>query len=190
MADLATTAPRVYRFKFSKDVLSALTDFSCQHQESTRIEFQDEWEKWAIENKELIDMEERRLMNMGFDGSISEKMYKSARYYYTKKAKSPGDKKEPVRRREYVKLDKEVLSMMDSHLESSLVNDKITFKPSTGYNDFITSHKAEYESEVSRLLATSDLSRKDAMDKLKKTYKNRYYVMTHPNPTVSVNVDE
>lgn len=185
MADLST-APRVYRFKFCKDVLSALTEFSSHHQDSTRIEFQDEWEKWLTENKELVDGEERRLVNMGFEGNISEKMYKSARYYYTKKAKTPSEAKAPVRRREYVKLNKEMLSMIDAHLETGLTDNKATFKPSHGYNDFISTHNAEYESEVSRLLATSDLSRKDAEDKMKKTYKNRYYVMTHRSVPIKV----
>jgi hypothetical protein len=111
-------------------------------------------------------------MSLEYDGDILDKMFKSARYYFRKKST---EKKAPAKRREYVSLQKSVLEKMDRHIEANLSANK-NYKPATGFVAF-----CEENAEVLRE-CMEDLHRQnmtdceEAQNKIKKTYKNRYFI--------------
>ena len=43
-------------------------------------------EEWKEENIEVIDRETSYMINMGYEGDVVNKMYKSARYYFKNKS--------------------------------------------------------------------------------------------------------
>jgi hypothetical protein len=94
----------IYRYKFTDDFTKELYKFSKIHQYDHRKDFKDAWQIWTEENENLVDSEVRRLANLGYDGDILDKMFKSARYYFRKKDTS---RKEPQKRRVYIGVQKE-----------------------------------------------------------------------------------
>jgi hypothetical protein len=111
-----------------------------------------------------------RLEALGYDGDVLDKMFKSARYYFRKKSTS---KPEPKERRKYVGVQKELLDAMDSHIISGLNQED--YKPSEGFSDFCVNNIEALKNEVERLLS-NNLAADDIMKKVKKTYKNRYFM--------------
>ena len=109
----------IYRYKFTDDFTQELYKFSKIHQYDHRKDFKDAWQIWTEENENLVDGEVRRLTNLGYDGDVLDKMFKSARYYFRKK---DTDKKEPQKRRVYVGVQKELLEAMDEHIISNINN--------------------------------------------------------------------
>ena len=160
--------PVIYRYKFSNEFVGELYKFSKIHQYDHRKDFKEAWQLWIDENDDIVSNEERILSNSGYDGDILDKMFKSARYYFRKKST---EKKEPVKRRKYCGLSKDVLDAMDKHIASNITNDD--YKPSTGFESFCTINSALLKEQSTRLI-TKDSD--EIHEKLKKTYKNRYFM--------------
>jgi len=165
----------IYRYKFSERINELLLTFSKIHQYDDRKTFKEAWEIWSEDNKELLDCEMERLKDINYEGDIINKMFKSARYYFRKKTI---EKKEPKKRRNYIGAQKEFLDAMDNHISSNIINNS-HFKPSDGFNEFCLepSNKDLLNEEIKRL-QTMDI--KDVIEiknKIKKTYKNRYFML-------------
>jgi len=165
-----TITPVIYRYKFTQDFMDELYKFSKVHQYDDRKSFKESWEIWAEESEDLISDETDRLEALGYEGDVLDKMFKSARYYFRKKSTV---KPEPKERRKYVGIQKELLDAMDNHIISGL--NKEDYKPSEGFNDFCTNNIDALKNEVERLLS-NNLAADDIMKKVKKTYKNRYFM--------------
>ena len=71
-------------------------------------------------------------------------------------------------------LKTEILELIDSSIKENINNN--TYKPSEGYKDFVTSNNTVLEEEYKRLITVYSINEKEAEDKIKKTYKNRYYL--------------
>jgi len=69
----------IYRYKFTDDFTSELFKFSKVHQYDHRKDFKEAWEIWMEDNDDIVNNEVRRLTNIGYDGDIIDKMFKSAR---------------------------------------------------------------------------------------------------------------
>ena len=110
----------IYRYKFTDDFTQELYKFSKIHQYDHRKDFKDAWQIWTEENENLVDGEVRRLANLGYDGDVLDKMFKSARYYFRKKS---AVKPEPKQRRQYIGVDHELLENMDIHIRTNIYND-------------------------------------------------------------------
>jgi hypothetical protein len=123
------------------------------------------------ENKELVESEVERLSDLSYDGSIVEKMYKSARYYYRKKGT---EKKEPRQRTAYIGVQQELLEAMDNHINTNINKE---FKPSKGFEDFCKENIELLKEEVERLVLCNIKDAGEIKKKIKKTYKNRYFVI-------------
>jgi hypothetical protein len=165
-----TITPAIYRYKFTQDFMDELYKFSKVHQYDDRKSFKEAWEIWTEESEDLISDEMERLEALGYDGDVLDKMFKSARYYFRKKSTS---KPEPKERRKYVGVQKELLDAMDSHIISGLNQED--YKPSEGFSDFCVNNIEALKNEVERLLS-NNLAADDIMKKVKKTYKNRYFM--------------
>ena len=164
----------IYRFKFTEEFMEELYKFSKIHQYDDRKDFKEAWKIWTEENDEIIDEEMRRLLNLGYDGDILIKMFKSARYYFRKKST---EKKEPKQRRKYVSVNRELLDAMDDHIEKQIY--KADYQPKTGFIEFCKDNEAILKDTISKIFEQGVQESDLIENKIKKTYKNRYFMLTN-----------
>ena len=165
-----TTQANIYRYKFEEVFVEQLSRFAKIHQYDHRKDFKEAWTKWMDENEEIVSEEVRRLVSLDYKGDIIDKMFKSARYYFRKKST---EKKAPCGRRDYVGVGKELLAAMDEHIKTNLSN----IKPSTGFLAFCKQEIGLLEREVHHLVELGFTDANEIRNKMKKTYKNRYFVV-------------
>jgi|AntAceMinimDraft_10_1070366.scaffolds.fasta_scaffold06465_4 hypothetical protein len=159
----------IFRFKFSDEFANQLYPFAKLHQYDDRHTYKEEWTRWLMNNDELIDTEVGRLKGLGYDGDIIGKMYKSGRYYFRKKTSS----KDAKVRRKYISLEHDMIDAMDEHINTNYYLP--CFKPSIAYEQFCMEYENLVNDETERLLQ-EELVAEDIYSKLKKTYKNRYFL--------------
>tara|TARA_Y100000780_G_C13693891_1_gene420609 strand:+ start:1512 stop:2021 length:510 start_codon:yes stop_codon:yes gene_type:complete len=165
---MATT----FRYTFSNGTAEHLSCFATIHKHEERKTFKESWETWVKENSDIIENERTRLEEMGYNGDLEDKMFKSVRYYYRKKSFSNN---EPKKRRTYIKLDKDIHNLMESHICDNLLTDD-AFKPSNGYNDFYDMYYQRVISfEVERIVKEHNIDEDEVEQKIKKTYKNKFF---------------
>lgn len=163
----------IYRYKFTNDFMEELYKFAKIHQYDHRKDFKEAWEQWVDDNQELVDNESDRLTELGYHGDVVDKMFKSARYYFRKKST---DKKEPTKRRVYIGSQKELLDAMDQHITSNVICSS-AFKPSDGFDEFCRTHGELVKDQIAQLIRAGITETSEIKDKIKKTYKNRYFLM-------------
>lgn len=169
----ASNKVTVYRFKFTDEVNSAITAFAKIHQYDDRHDYKDAWKTWMEDNKDLVEDETRRLKEIGYDKDIEDKMFKAGRYYFRKKT---ADTKKPAKRRQYISIDQTILVAMDEHINSNRhVND---YSPAKGYDSFCYENRELLSREIVCLMKSNTIDADDLSNKIKKTYKNRYFMIT------------
>lgn len=157
---------KVFRYKFSDEIVELMQDFSKIHKFDTREIYNDNWNLFIEANKHAIDIEQQRLNDIGYEGCIKDKMYKSTRYYFKKKSKGfETPDKEPVKRKKYVTVGKDILDSMYEHIKNNISKDN--YKPDTGFNEF--------ENVIKRSVTGYENLKSDDKSKYKKAYKNMYY---------------
>jgi hypothetical protein len=161
----------IYRYKFTDEFTCELFKFSKIHQYDDRKAFKEAWNVWMEDNEEILNEEYKRLKELGYDGDIFDKMFKSARYYFRKKST---EKKEPVKRRIYVGSQKDLLEAMDEHIKSNIVSGD--FKPSDGFDEFCRQNVNLLKEEITVLCRAGLTDSNEIKAKIKKTYKNRYFL--------------
>lgn len=161
---------KVFRYKFTEDIVEKLNQFAVVHKDDDRHAFKDAWNIWINDNEQDINTEIKRLAELGFSGDVKDKMFKSTRYYFRKKGT---EKKAPLERRDYVSLPKDLLCEMDRHITNNLSMEG--FKPSNSFDDFCKNK--ELLREPFNYLNSQGMELQDIKDKIKKTYKNRYFVL-------------
>lgn len=161
----------IYRYKFTDDFTAELFTFSKVHQYDHRKDFKDAWNIWLEDNDDIVNDEIRRLINLGYDGNILDKMFKSARYYFRKKGT---EKKAPVERRQYIGVQKDLLDAMDNHIMSKI--NRNDCKPSESFDDFCKNNITILQEEISILVKNGITNTTEIHQKIKKTYKNRYFL--------------
>jgi len=169
---------KIYRYKFSDEFIEELYKFSKIHQYDNRKDFKDAWEVWIDDNPELIFKESTRLTELGYDGDILHKMFTSARYYFRKKETG---KKHPRMRCTYIGIQKELLDAMDNHISLNMNTRENGFKPSTGFTEFCKENIALLQEEVELLIKFNIVTSDEIKKKIKKTYKNRYFMIVSKN---------
>lgn len=168
-----TIPTNIYRYKFSNEFMEKMYQFSKIHQYDDRQGFKEAWEQWVENNIDDINHEIRCLENSGYRGDVLDKMFKSARYYFRKKET---EKKAPKERRTYVSCHKDTLDAMDNHILSGLETDP-EYKPANGFQTFCSDHITILKNEIQHLFQAKMEDSVEIQDKLKKTYKNRYFMM-------------
>jgi len=165
----------IFRFKFTQDFMDLLFEFSKVHQYDNRKDFKEAWKTWTDENGEIIAEETERLNMMGYRGDVMDKMFKSARYYFRKKTT---DKKKPKERRDYICVGKDLLESMDAHIQHCIEN--ADYKPSIAFLNFCNDpvNKVVLQKEVLHFHEMNIHDVDFIQDKIKKTYKNRYFLST------------
>lgn len=162
----------IFRFKFSDDFIEELFKFSKIHQYEERKQFKESWNIWIDENNDIVSHEIKRLTNMGYEGDIIDKMYKSARYYFRKKST---EKKAPTERRDYIGTSKELRDAMDYHIIKNMEHEN--YKPSEGFDDFCKKNIELLTNEIKQLCKNGIEDSYEIKNKFKKTYKNRYFMI-------------
>jgi hypothetical protein len=164
---------KIYRFKFTEEFMQQIYAFSKIHQYDDKKTFKESWNNFVLENEEFIYIEVRRLNQLGYNGDIIDKMYKSARYYFRKKSTA---KKEPKERRKYISFDEKILEAMDKHIAEHMNNND--FQPKNGFADFCKKNEAIVREYMAKLYNQGLTESKGIEEKFKKTYKNRYFMIT------------
>lgn len=163
---------QIYRYKFTDQFMNELYIFAKVHQYDHRKVFKEAWELWIEENNDLIISEVKRLTELGYDGDVIEKMFKSARYYFRKKST---EKKALAERRIYVGVQKDLLESMDKHIISNII--KVNYKPSEGFEEYCKDNVELLKEQVHLLCKNGFTNSNEIKKKIKKTYKNRYFLL-------------
>lgn len=164
----------IYRYKFTEDFMNELFNFSKIHQYDDRKDFKEAWELWLVDNEEIVIDEEIRLINLGYVGDVRDKMFKSARYYFRKKNPI---KQEPRQRRQYISVPKELLIAMDEHITNNDFDKD--YQPKNAFNDFCKDNEDILSEAVLKIMDQNIDDDELIRDKIKKTYKNRYFILTN-----------
>jgi hypothetical protein len=175
--NMTTSQPITFRFKFSANISEAIEEFSNIHKYDDTHDFRDAWDIWKQENENVVEREQRYLTSLGWSGNLEDKMYKSARYYFKNKSTK---KKEAKKRRQYVTLDKKFLADMDKHINEVAFTENM--KPAHAYNNFTS--RNEYSNKMDEQVEyfqNHDWKEVDILNKIKKTYKNRYFIQQKKN---------
>ena len=173
-AQTDTTSAKIYRFKFSKGFLEVLKEFTRIHKFDDAKIFKEHFDEWKEENSEIITRETNYMRNMGYEGDVISKMYKSARYYFKNKS---NEKTKPKKRRQYVGIDITLKDKMDEFIQEKIDGPEECPKPADAYTEFIENenNKIILTTEKTRLM-TFGMEQDDVNKKFKKTFKNRYFL--------------
>ena len=174
--DLKVSNLPIYRFKFTKDFMEELFTFSKIHQYDERNDFKEAWKIWTEDNEEIINNEIKYLTDLKYDGDIMDKMFKSARYYFRKKST---EKKDPKQRRQYISVSRELLDAMDFHIEENIQNEN--YQPKTGFILFCKENEILLKETLTKIVEQGIKDIELIQNKIKKTYKNRYFKQTKQN---------
>lgn len=175
------------RFNFTDEVMDIITQFAKIHNFDDRHTYKENWDKWFEENNSILLKEIQRLMENGYDGDVKEKMYKAGRYYFRKKnnnvqtdssnKESSIKKNSSIKKRDYISMDKVVIEKMDKHIVASLMR-KDDYTPANGYTDFCKLYDNLLVIEKKRIKLSCNIADDNILYKFKKTYKNRYFILT------------
>jgi hypothetical protein len=166
--------PVIFRYKFTEEFMEELYKFSKIHQYDERKDFKEAWTLWLEDNDNIIEEESSRLNRLGFEGDVLDKMFKSARYYFRKKSIV---KPEPKQRRKYITVNKDLLDKMDLHIETNLFNED--YQPKTGFIQFCEEYADLIANITQSIIEKGETDTQLINDKIKKTYKNRYFIATN-----------
>ena len=160
----------IFRYKFSKEIMDILYEFSKIHQYDDRKIFKESWISWIEIHEDIINIEIKRLKQNGCIKDILKKMFVSSRYYFRKKSTVIQEQK---KRGSYISVNKNLLISMDNHI---IDNIKLqNFKPSTGFTDFCINNTSIIKEQI-LLLSLQNINDLEYIhNKIKKTYKNRYF---------------
>lgn len=166
----------IHRFKFSPEFIEVLYSFSNMHKNDERKHFKEEWNKYLVAESVIFTSEINNLKQLGFTGDILDKMFKSARYYFRKKTINIDIKKDKTPRQCYKCVSTELHESIDKHIKTTLEKG-IKPKPSLYYEYYSQENKELIDNEIRRLNNGNDYDVQIDSNKIKKTYKNRYYLI-------------
>tara|TARA_Y100000389_G_C17203942_1_gene385075 strand:+ start:135 stop:632 length:498 start_codon:yes stop_codon:yes gene_type:complete len=157
---------KIYRYNFSKEFIETLSLFAKKHRYDDLPVFKEEWNRWVSTNLTLIESETRNLIQNGYEGDVSLKMFKSARYYFKNKTTN-----KPKTRRKYVSMSGEFITSIDNYISGI----KSSCSPHNAYENYCNENNSIIISEIETLLSNG-LDKNDISAKIKKTFKNRYFL--------------
>tara|TARA_B100001094_G_scaffold127562_1_gene123526 strand:- start:8796 stop:9332 length:537 start_codon:yes stop_codon:yes gene_type:complete len=160
-----------YRFKFNKELLDSIREFSKLHSNDNCDDFLDAFHLWKRVNNEIISLEEKRILDLGFNGNIEEKIYKSARYYFKNK-KNTTYKLNKQLKTNYIPRNPVFFKMMETYINKNPIKASLLYKEFINETD--TNILSEINTEIVRL-KTFELNQTECLQKIKKMFNNAYY---------------
>lgn len=182
---------KVLRFEFSDAIIERLTAFANVHRYDDRKTYKEAWIAWLAHDEiaALVSAEIRRLKCLDYNGDVVDKLFKSGRYYFRGKTQTQSQTQTqtlPTKSRaKYITVNRLLLDAMDEHIERGVrTNDAYT--PAIGFADFWNAHDAPtvLKAEITRLVERYETATA-IHEKLKKTYKNRYFMLMKSASTSS-----
>lgn len=183
---LGGTAPQqIFRYKLSDDIMLLIAQFAKIHQYDDRHDYKDAWEhQWLNDYSEMVEREVSRLQQLGYKGDVIDKMYKAGRYYFREKesmenknTKKEKEEEKKIKQRTYCVMNPDVINAMDTHLLAHMKQSG--FKPANAYKNFCETHIIILREEITRLVQQEEsMTAEKLSDKIKKTYKNRYFILS------------
>lgn len=187
---------KVHRFDFSKEMTEELESFTNLHQYDDRRAFKDAWKEWITEQtiQDRIQEEKTHLQNLGFQGNILDKMFKSVRYYHLKKKNQDLSQEEndsdrdndnnQDKNKNKSRFSKPFLQTIDTfileEIQKSILNTNkntaiITLQQANVYNEYCKTQQQDIYHELVLLKHTYGSINPEIENKLKKTFKNRFF---------------
>lgn len=160
-----------YRFKFNKELLDSIKEFSKLHSNDNCDDFLDAFHLWKRVNNEIISREEKRILDLGFNGNIEEKIYKSARYYFKNK-KDTTYKLNKQLKTNYIPRNPVFFKMIEMYINKNPIKASLLYKEFINETD--TNILSEINAEIVRL-KTFELNQTECLQKIKKMFNNAYY---------------
>ena len=161
-----------HHFNYSDEFAEQLATFAMAHLDDRSKEFKTAWKEWTESNDAMIQREVVAMKTAGYEGSVEEKMYFSARYYYRKKAIREKTEKQTTEdkllRKKYECIDRTILNQMNDHIVSQICSATNTDAVNGGVISIMTPSKS-----FSNYCEVFNISLKDA--NTKKNYKNLYW---------------
>ena len=161
---------KVYRYKLDLQIIELIENFAKLHQYDERKDYKEAWQEYIKEHNDQIQREKTRLTNLGYNGDLHDKMFKSGRYYYRNKSVT---KTKPKERRKYISLETNILESIYTYIHTN----GLILKPAEGYEQYIKENEELIKTEIDRLKENTNLSKEDILLKIKKSYKNQYFNM-------------
>lgn len=158
-----------YRLNFSKDFQNRVITFSESVKHDSLSDCKIKLEIWCLRNEEFIEREYINLRTMGYEGDIKDKIFKSSRYYFSKKDTK---KVEVKKRKKYTVKNNKLIEKIKNHISEQ----EKSLKPSQAYNNFYKLHNNYINNYKDDLMVNQNYSEKDALNKIKKIYKNKFYI--------------
>ena len=184
-------------YRYQSDVLfnEELSRFVKNNQDADRKDFKQAWIQWREEKDEIFQIEIKKYKELNYQGDIEDKIFKSARYYFRKKlifkTNESNETNEPNESNEsndtndtndtnvqeikptnhYINVNKELLEIMDGYIQKH-----VDVKPSVSFIQFCDDNKEIIKKEIMFLYEIQNIKTSNEIrEKIKKTYKNRYY---------------
>jgi hypothetical protein len=180
---------KIFRYKLSDSILGYITEFARIHQYDDRHAYKAAWSEWLNKYADITEREVARLVELNYKGDVLDKMFKAGRYYFRDKVITTNEENEESEEiikektkttRTYIVMEKDVIQAMDLQL-TTIIN-KPNFKPANGFKMFCEQHLDMLRREITRLTDEEDVDAEMLANKIKKTYKNRYFtLMQHQN---------
>jgi hypothetical protein len=82
---------------------------------------------------------------------------------------------EPKQRRPYITVNSELLEAMDNHVKDNIGKDG--YQPKTGFVSFCKENEIVLKQTITKIFEQGIKNTEIIQDKLKKTYKNRYFIL-------------
>ena len=161
----------IFRFKLDETINDEICSFARLHRFDDRVSYKEAWKDWLDTNSELVERETRRLIDAGYTGNVQDKLFKSGRYYYRTRPQVPQD---PVQRRKYTRVSADFTAAVDEHITMHADNPDVS--PSVGFENFCKTCATEIATEVENLASFGVSNPEEVSDKLKKCYKNRFFI--------------
>lgn len=177
---------RVYRHSIGPNVLAKLRPFAQLHATLSSKDFKVKWQLWCKTNELLIAQESSRLEDLAYSGDVESKLYRAARYYFKTKPPTltPRRKSNST---PYISLSPVLIQSMDAHIRAGLgISD--SQPPATLYSLYVATHVdliPLFTAEAERMRVQAGLSDDAIVMKFKKTYKNRYFLLTRKSPAIT-----
>jgi hypothetical protein len=161
-----------HHFNYSDDFADQLSKFATDHIDYKNKDFKLAWNDWTEKHATIIQQEKERMKSQGYEGSVEEKMYFSARYYYRKKAirekkESKDQEKKPQKRKKYESSEKQVLLQMSEHIILQIS------RGNTDTNELCTVSNMTPSNAFANYCRKYEMMEDNAQ--IKKIYKNLYW---------------
>ena len=166
--------------------MESINQFAVKNKTLDRKLYKQEWNKWMELNERIVNEEIMRMNNLGYNECVKDKMFKAGRYYFRKKApqatkaqsQTESESESDACKRQYIKLSSYMLDSIDSHIKRNIMNKDYT--PANGHKQFCLNNIHILREEKKRI----DMNNIDEfLEKIKKTYKNRYFITNKKNNT-------